>query len=120
MANETDKAGHEVQDRIQNTPLRQMPGAHLLKPLSEIKGSNRVRLMATMSDIETDSSNTSAGVNALADFMDALGAYAAKDQAEYEQWTIDHLDEAIELCLKMAEELGKGSRSTKPSAKNPT
>lgn len=95
--------------------FQDVPGHDLLKPMSQVRGSDQARLMARLADLGLLSDDggdapASLDLDAAADLIDYTAARFALDQDAFEAFTMGAggMERALNLVLSYAGELGKG------------
>lgn len=102
----------EVQAEAQ-ARFDEIDGHELLKPLSQVKGSDQARLMGRVQalGLTDDADEAAVDMDAAADFIDYVGEKFAVDPSEFDSFTCGEggMVRALNLAMGYAAEMGKGA-----------
>ena len=104
-------------EEIKKTPFRQIPGAHVIKPLKDIRASDRLRFTAQIAVLLDEEGNqignTQEVLLAIADACDLVEECMSTTPEEFQEWAGSVDDGSlIELLMALYSELGEGKGST--------
>lgn len=109
MTNKTTATEAGVEEDID---FNEVEGNHLLRPFEKVKGSDQLRLLASLRKlgVEDDGSVDDLDMELLADFIDFVAEKFAVSQLEFDKFTAGKggFERALNLAIAYAGELGNG------------